>query len=169
MKLTSQMPSSTSFIPSLWPTYDTVINHNAAAAIVVPPRANAVEPINDRPPGQRDQHIAAISRDGRMKWQVSNGYGKRSLVETAIGRYPSIIGSRLRARLLPAQQTEAAIGCAVVNRMLACARPKSVRRKEVAAKYAPSKIGYRSTSDPCTSACDWGNLKRGYSGSGSAR
>ena len=112
------------------PTYDTVINHSAAAAIVIPPRANAVEPSDDRPPGQRDQHIAAISRDGRMKWQVSTGYGKRSLVETAIGRYKSIIGPRLRARLLPAQQTEAAIGCAVLNRMLACARPKSVRRKE---------------------------------------
>ena len=112
------------------PTYHSVINHSAAAAIVIPPRANAVEPSDDSPPGQRDQHIAAISRDGRMKWQVSTGYGKRSLVETAIGRYKSIIGSRLRARLLPAQQTEAAIGCAVLNRMLACARPKSVRRKE---------------------------------------
>jgi hypothetical protein len=111
------------------PTYDAVIDHSAAAAIVIPPRANAVEPIDDKPPGQRDQHIAAISRDGRMKWQVSNGYGKRSLVETAIGRYKSIIGRRLRARSLPAQQTEAAIGCVVLNRMFACARPKSVRRK----------------------------------------
>jgi hypothetical protein len=110
------------------PTYDAVIDHSAAAAIVIPPRVNAVEPIGDRPPGQRDQHIAAISRNGRMKWQVSNDYGKRSLVETAIGRYKSI-GRRLRARSLPAQQTEVATGCAVLNRMLACARPKSVRRR----------------------------------------
>ena len=65
-----------------------------------------------------------------MKWQVSTDYGKRSLVETAVGRYKSIIGPRLRARLFPAQQTEVAIGCAVLNRMLACSRPKSVRRKE---------------------------------------
>lgn len=64
-----------------------------------------------------------------MKRQVSNGYGKRSLVETAIGRYKSTIGRRLRARSLPGQQTEVAIGCAVLNRMLDCARPKSVRRK----------------------------------------
>ncbi|MFW8643205.1 hypothetical protein ACOJBO_12615 [Rhizobium beringeri] len=98
-------------------------------AIVIPPRANAVEPRDDRPPGQRNRHIAAINSDGRMKWQVSNGYGKRSLVETAIGRYKSIIGRRLRARSLPGQQTEVAIGCAVLNRMLACARPKAVRRK----------------------------------------
>ncbi|NEJ82381.1 IS5/IS1182 family transposase, partial [Rhizobium leguminosarum] len=70
----------------------------------------------------------AISRDGRMKWQASTGYGKRSLVETAIGRYKSIIGRRLRARSFDAQQTEVAIGCAALNRMLACARPKSIRR-----------------------------------------
>nr|ALU64620.1 Aldehyde dehydrogenase B [Rhizobium leguminosarum bv. viciae] len=111
------------------PTYDPVIDHSAAAAIVIPPRANAVEPSDDRPPGQRNRHIAAINSDGRMKWQVSTGYGKRSLVETAIGRYKSIIGRRLRARSLPGQQTEVAIGCAVLNRMLACARPKAVRRK----------------------------------------
>lgn len=115
------------------PTYDAVIDHSAAAAIVIPPRANAVEPTDDRPPGQRDQHIAAIGRGGRMKWQVSNGYGKRSLVETAIGRYKSIIGRRLRARSRPGQQTEVAIGCAVLNRMLDCARPKSVRRKAATA------------------------------------
>lgn len=106
------------------PTYDAVIDHSAAAAIVIPPRANAVEPSDDRPPGQRNRHIAAINSDGRMKWQVSTGYGKRSLVETAIGRYKSIIGRHLRARSLPGQQTEVAIGCAVLNRMLACARRK---------------------------------------------
>ncbi|RVH59108.1 IS5-like element ISRm33 family transposase, partial [Sinorhizobium meliloti] len=110
------------------PTYDAVTDHSAAAVIVIPPRANAIEPAGDQSPGQRDQHIAAISRDGRMKWQVSTGYGKRSLVETAIGRYKSIIGRRLRARSFHAQQTEVAIGCAALNRMLACARPKSIRR-----------------------------------------
>ncbi|UXN57847.1 IS5 family transposase [Phyllobacterium zundukense] len=115
------------------PIYDAVIDHSAAAAIVIPPRTNAVEAIDDRPPGQRDQHIAAISRAGRMKWQVSNGYGKRSLIETAIGRYKSIIGRRLRARSLSGQQTEVAIGCAVLNRMLDCARPKSVRRRTATA------------------------------------
>jgi hypothetical protein len=64
---------------------------------------------------------------------MTDGYSKRSLVETAIGRYKSIIGLRLQARSLPAQQTEAALCCAVLNRMIACARPKSVRRKEATA------------------------------------
>lgn len=84
----------------------------------------------DRIPEKGAVHVlAAINTDGRMKWQVATGYGKRSLVETAIGRYKSIIGHRLRARSFAAQRTEVAIGCTVLNRMLACARPKSVRCK----------------------------------------
>jgi hypothetical protein len=101
--------------------------------VIIPPRANAVEPPDSDPSCQRDQHITAINADGRMKWQAATGYGKRSLVETAIGRYKSIIGRRLRARSFAAQQTEVAIGCSVLNRMLACARPKSVRCKPATA------------------------------------
>lgn len=110
------------------PTYDAIISHSADAAIVIPPRVNAVEPNGTQPPGQSDEHIATIIRDSRMKWQASTGYGQRALVETAIGRYKSMIGRRLRARSFQAQQTEVAIGCAVLNRMLASASPKSVRR-----------------------------------------
>ncbi len=110
------------------PTYDAVVKHSTDAAVVIPPRANAVERPDTEPPTQRDQHITAINTDGRMKWQTATGYGKRSLVEAAIGRYKSIIGGRLRARTFGAQQTEVAIGCAVLNRMLACAHPKSIRR-----------------------------------------
>ena len=65
-----------------------------------------------------------------MKSQAAKGYGQRSLVETAIGRYKSIIGRRLRARSFAAQRTEVALGCSILNRMLACARPKSVRCKK---------------------------------------
>jgi hypothetical protein len=111
------------------PTYGAVIKHSAGAAVVIPPRANAVERPDADHSSQRDRHIAAINTAGRMKWQVATGYGKRSLVETAIGRYKSIMGHRLRARSSGAQRTEVAIGCSVLNRMLACARPKSVRCK----------------------------------------
>jgi hypothetical protein len=110
------------------PTYDSVTRHSADAAVIIPPRANAVERPDTEPASSRDRHIAAIRTDGRMKWQAAIGYGKRSLVETAIGRYKAIIGGRLRARSFGAQQTEVAFGCTVLNRMLACARPKSVRR-----------------------------------------
>lgn len=112
------------------PTYDAVTRHTADAEVVIPPRANAVERQHDVPTNHRIQHIAAINAGGRMKWQVATGYGKRSLAETAISRYKSIIGRRLRARSFAAQQTEVALGCTVLNRMLGCARPKSVRVRQ---------------------------------------
>ncbi len=68
-----------------------------------------------------------------MKWQLSNGYGKSSLVETAIGRYKSITGRRLRVTSRPGQETEGVIGCAVLNRMLDCARPKYISGKAATA------------------------------------
>jgi hypothetical protein len=46
-----------------------------------------------------------------------------------MGRYKTPIGARLRARNLPAQQTEAAIAVVVLNRTLAAARQNSVRCK----------------------------------------
>lgn len=109
------------------PTYDAVGRHSADAVVVIPPRSNAIDSTQTGIASQRDRHIEAIKADGRMKWQATTDYGKRSLVETAIGRYKSIVGPRLRARSFGAQQTEVAIGCAALNRMLECARPKSVR------------------------------------------
>ena len=108
------------------PTYQTVLQHSATASVVIPPRSTAVESGSAGPPGQRDMHIAAIAKDGRLQWQAAPGYGKRALIETAIGRYKASIGRRLRARSFPAQQPEVAIGCAVLNHMLAYGRPESV-------------------------------------------
>lgn len=109
------------------PTYDVVLRHSAGAKVIIPPRSNAVERPIAQACCQRDDHIASMQIDGRLKWQTSTGYGKRALVETAMGRYKGIIGPRLRARSFLAQQTEAAIGVTILNRMLACGRPKSVR------------------------------------------
>ena len=68
-----------------------------------------------------------LAQHGRMSWQKAAGYGRRSLVETAIGRYKHLIGPALRARTSPTQQAEIAIGVAVLNRMLRVAKPISVR------------------------------------------
>jgi transposase len=111
------------------PTYDAILRHSPGARVVIPPRSNAVERPNAQASCQRDGHISCIQIDGRLKWQTSTGYGKRALIETAMGRYKGIIGPRLRARSFLAQQTEAAIGVAILNRMLACGRPKSAKRQ----------------------------------------
>jgi hypothetical protein len=72
-----------------------------------------------------------MTTEGRLTWQEATGYGQRALVETSMGRYKSIIGPRLRSRRFDAQQTEAVIGVAVLNRMLAAGRPNSVRSQKV--------------------------------------
>ncbi|MDQ2801454.1 MAG: hypothetical protein M3Y41_01740, partial [Pseudomonadota bacterium] len=63
----------------------------------------------------------------------NNPNQRRPLVETTMGRYKTLIGPRLRARGFAAQQTEAAVGVAVLNRMLATGRPDAVRRQPVIA------------------------------------
>jgi hypothetical protein len=115
--------------------YDSAAVYRAAARqhdppdVVTPPRASAVPSTND-PNAQspRDRHIRLIMEMGRMGWQRATGYGRRSLVETAIGRYKQLIGATLRARTLSGQQGEAAIAVAVLNRMIRVAKPVSVRR-----------------------------------------
>jgi hypothetical protein len=64
---------------------------------------------------------------------MANDHGQRSLLKTTIGRCKALIGPRLRARGFASQQTEAAVGVAVLNRMLAAGGPKSVRRQAVIA------------------------------------
>jgi hypothetical protein len=134
------------------PTCDAVGRHSADAVVVTPPRSNAIDSSQTGIASQRDRHIEAINAHGRMKWQATTGYGKRSLVETAIGRYKSIIGHRLRARSFGVQQTEVAIGCAALNRMLACASPNSVRCQAGKTIASASKTESRFPCEPCTDA-----------------
>ena len=46
-----------------------------------------------------------------------------------MGCWKALIGARLRARGFAGQQTEVAIGVAVLNRLLSVARPHSVRKQ----------------------------------------
>ena len=105
--------------------YDAVAERHPAAAVVIPPRATSVA--DETTATQRGRHLAMIARHGRMGWQRRSGYNRRSLVETAMFRYKTIIGRRLRARTLPNQRTEAKIGCNVLDRMTALGMPTSVR------------------------------------------
>jgi hypothetical protein len=96
--------------------------------IIIPPRAGAVDSAGTDPVlSQRDHHIRLIQEQGRATWRRSTGYGRRSLVETAIGRYKALIGPRLRARSLPNQQSEVALAVVDLNRMIRTGKPVSVR------------------------------------------
>ena len=103
------------------PTYETIATHGDDIEVVIPPRSTAIPSGEVGSPTQRDRHLKMITERGRLAWQVATDYGQRALIETTMGRYKALIG----------QQTEAAIGVAALNRMLAAGRPTSVRSQAV--------------------------------------
>ena len=110
------------------PTYATVAARAGDIPVIIPPHVTAVLSATvDHNPTQRDRHIEVMAAHGRLGWQKETGYDQRSLVETAMGGYKEIIGPCLRARTLPGQRAQAAVGVVVLNRMLHARRPNSVR------------------------------------------
>jgi transposase len=107
------------------PVYRAVADRAPTAAVIIPPRATAIasQAAVVGTPTPRDRHIEMIAARGRLGWQKAVGYGRRSLVETGILRYKTIIGRTLRARTLQAQKAEARAGCKVLNRMTALGMP----------------------------------------------
>jgi transposase len=110
------------------PVYRAVADRAPAASVIIPPRTTAVasEAAAAGTPTPRDRHIEMIAK-GRLGWQKAVGYGQRSLVETGMLRYKTIIGRTLRARTLPAQKVEARAGCKVLNRMTTLGTPVARR------------------------------------------
>jgi hypothetical protein len=102
--------------------------HDPPVDVVIPPRSSSVVTTKSDCNTTRDRDVQLIVEKDRMAWQKATGYGRRSLVETAIGRYKHIIGSTLRARSTDGQGGEAAITVQVLNRMIRIAKPISVRR-----------------------------------------
>jgi hypothetical protein len=96
--------------------------------IVIPPgKASIPAKVEAHGGTERERHAAEIAQHGRMAWQKRHGYGKGSLVETAISRIKRINGGRLTSRTFGAQQNEVAIHIKIANRNMALARPVSVR------------------------------------------
>src|SRR5215210_8738649 len=108
--------------------YAAVAARHPAAAVVVPPRANAVpSDTAEITPTQRDAHLRCIAERGRMGWQRASGYGWRALVECDISRWKRVIGEGLRSQTGGRQGSEVVIAADVLNRMLELGRPKYVR------------------------------------------
>ena len=97
---------------------------------VIPPRRDAAI----RTAKRRYRHIEArnervqhIRQKGRKRWKRESGYHRRSVIESTMSRYKRILGPQLLARSWPGQQTEARIGCAILNRMIQLGKPQTVR------------------------------------------
>jgi transposase len=110
------------------PTYATIAARSPDITVVIPPRATSTaDGALGMNASRRDVHVHTVAALGRLGWQEVTGYGRRALVETTMGRYKALIGTRLRARNDAGRRTEAAVGAVVLNRMLAAGRPNSVR------------------------------------------
>jgi len=120
-----------------------------APKIVIAPGKSSI-PAKGEPHGgtERERHAAQIAARGRMAWQQRHGYGKRSLVETAISR---INGGRLTSRTFGAQQNVAAIHVKIANRNMILARPQSERVRSKPSKDSGAPIGLCAPR-PCETA-----------------
>ena len=114
--------------------YDAFDIHHAVLARdarpVIPPRKGAAirpPPGLKDPPPTRGQAVARIAEVGRKAWKQETGYHRRSLAETAMSRYKTIIGPSLKARTFANQQAEAAIAVRCLNRFTAIGMPVSIR------------------------------------------
>jgi len=98
-----------------WGCYDAASDHGAA--MLTPPRKNAVEPPDKtgRSDHPRGQAIRDCERLGRDEWKKSRGYHRRSLAETAMYRYKTSFGEKMFSRAFERQKTEARTKVKILN------------------------------------------------------
>ncbi len=132
-ELLDQIPAGTPIgVVGCEGAYDTRQCHAVIAAREatpsIPPRDGAA-PWPQRIPGAawRNDALDIIGRGSRREWKRSSGYLRRSLAETLMYRLKVLTGRSLAARTIGAQATSVPICAGVLNRMVALARPQSVR------------------------------------------
>jgi len=95
---------------------------------IIPPQHNAVKSKGDKAYlNSRDEDLEIIAKRGRKQWKIDVGYHKRSLAETAMLRYKTIVGAGLQSRNERNQEVEAMLSCSILNKMLQLAKPISIK------------------------------------------
>jgi hypothetical protein len=114
--------------------YDSFSCHRAILAIgakpVIPPKTGAAitpPPKEKDAPNTRGDAVRRITEIGAEAWKVETGYHRRSLAETAMARYKTIIGPNLRSRNRDTQITEAAVAIRCLNTLTALGMPKTAK------------------------------------------
>jgi len=97
-----------------------VIEPRKGASILPPPK------LKDPPP-TRGRIVQRIRQIGRKAWKKESDYHRRSLAETAMFRFKTIIGPNLKNRKFQNQKTEAALGVAILNRFTAIGMPQTIK------------------------------------------
>jgi hypothetical protein len=110
--------------------YETLTEKKIQA--VIPPRKGARIRKHGNSKGrthQRDRAIRQIRKNGRKQWKKKIKYHRRSIAETTMFRYKTIIGDKLKARTFDRQTTEIKIACKILNLMTLTGMPISVKIK----------------------------------------
>jgi hypothetical protein len=117
--------------------YDTIdcreAIHDKGWRQIIPPKRTARMQRKDPIPSllPRDEAINRINElgaEGRAQWKKEIGYHRRSLAETFMFRYKTIVGDRLSARRWQTQITEVKIKLDAINRMTELGMPESYKR-----------------------------------------
>ena len=104
--------------------YAGVAERHPEAAVIVPPRANAVlSEAAESAPTQRDGHLQHIARHGRIRWQSAFGYNKRARAEATMNRWKQVIGDgRSRSRFRVRSTWNTGGGCVRIR--MSAGRPR---------------------------------------------
>ena len=100
------------------------------AEIAIPPRHNAriwQHGNTHAPPHPRDEALRFIRAHGRQKWKAESDYHQRSLAETAVFRFKTILGDQLSTRLWATQATQFGARCRALNIMTHLGMPDSFK------------------------------------------
>ena len=95
--------------------------------VLIPPTKNAQLRPESARSRERNRNIRSRTSLGKRTWHTWSGYSKRSLADTTMCRYKTIIGPMVRARTLQGQRVEARVGCQILNRMTSLGMPESSR------------------------------------------
>jgi hypothetical protein len=97
---------------------------------IIPPRKNAKIRKHKNNKGARlarDKNIRGIRKYGRKNWKQRIKYHQRSISETNMFRYKTIIGEKLKSRIIEKQKAETKIACKIINTMTRCGMPISIK------------------------------------------
>ncbi len=75
----------------------------------------------------RDENLRGVRKHGKPKWKREAGYHRRSLAETGMFRFKTILGGKLQSRKQENQFQEMIIKCAALNRMTHLGMPESYK------------------------------------------
>lgn len=106
--------------------HEQVGSYDAVSAINIQEDAKERrKPSDDEKPLVRDEIVRRIAAIGKGQWKKEVSYHSRSLVETAMFRYKTILGNKMHSRKIENQKVEALIGCNLLNRFVHLGMPES--------------------------------------------